>query len=650
MSNIGALSVSIEGDNSSLNRALTDSQSRMDRFGSMAARVALSVAKIGAAAAGAAAALGIATVRNVANAADEMAKLSQRTGVAVEDLGRLSHAANLSGVSQGELTTSLTRLSRAMQDASNGTGTATQAFSRLGVSVTDAEGNLRSQADVMSDVADRFARMEDGATKTALAQEIFGRSGANLIPMLNQGSQGLKQMGDEAERLGLVFDEKTTKAAEQLNDNITRLRGAVQGAAREFSGPIIGALARFTEGMYESYLQSQDLYNEIGKTDNIMRAMNAFKGLGDVISRALDNWTAFFFASPQQQYNKLLQERIALEDKIRNIELDARDAARDVGASDQRRIDRYKEEIEAIRQQMAVMAEMQANRQKMESRQAAMMDPLVILGIPEPEVVRERLEQINEIIATNHDSSLQRLREFGMSESELEMERHKQRMTALAEAFFDEAITHEEQHAMLERLQEEHANRMTRITEREAQNRSNIERRVQQDITNMRNAAFSAGVGLLQAFGSESKVAALAAIALNKGLMIAQVIQNTAAAQMRALAELGPIAGPPAAAKIGMYGRLQAGIIAATGLMQAASAGGGNAATASGVTMSSVAGSSGMATTGGGGMVSGSMDRPRTPATATINIVGESFTRSQVAQLIDAINDLTADGARLVIA
>jgi hypothetical protein len=650
MSNIGALSVSIEGDNTSLNRALTDSQSRMDRFGSMAARVALSVAKIGAAAAGAAAALGIATVRNVANAADEMAKLSQRTGVAVEDLGRLSHAANLSGVSQGELTTSLTRLSRAMQDASNGTGTATQAFSRLGVSVTDAEGNLRSQADVMSDVADRFARMEDGATKTALAQEIFGRSGANLIPMLNQGSQGLKQMGDEAERLGLVFDEKTTKAAEQLNDNLTRLRGAVQGAAREFSGPIIGALARFTDGMYESYLQSQDLYNEIGKTDNIMRAMNAFKGLGDVISRALDNWTAFFFASPQQQYNKLLQERIALEDKILNIERDEKAKGNDeVGATNQRRIDRYKEEIEAIRQQMAVMAEMQANRQKMESRQAAMMDPLVILGIPEPEVVRERLEQINEIVAVNHEASLQRLREFGMSESELEMERHKQRMTALAEAFFDEAITHEDQHAMLERLQEEHANRMTRITEREAQNRSNIERRVQQDITNMRNAAFSAGVGLLQAFGSESKVAALAAIALNKGLMIAQVIQNTAAAQMRALAELGPIAGPPAAAKIGMYGRLQAGIIAATGLMQAASAGGGNAATASGVTMSSVASSTGMATTGGG-MASGSMDRPRTPATATINIVGESFTRSQVAQLIDAINDLTADGARLVIA
>jgi hypothetical protein len=648
MSNIGALSVSIEGDNSSLNRALTDSQSRMDRFGSMAARVALSVAKIGAAAAGAAAALGIATVRNVANAADEMAKLSQRTGVAVEDLGRLSHAANLSGVSQGELTTSLTRLSRAMQDASNGTGTATQAFSRLGVSVTDAEGNLRSQADVMSDVADRFARMEDGATKTALAQEIFGRSGANLIPMLNQGSQGLRQMGDEAERLGLVFDQETAKAAEQFNDNLTRLRGVAQGAAREFAGPVIGSLLRFTNGLVEARSRSRELSSELARVRGIEEQRSAFFRLGEAIAGVIGRMTGLLNLSDAERLAQVTEELVKQEATLARLEAgDSRS-----NAMRQRNLRNAREEIEASRIEIALINERIAAREREAQLMLEPPEPfdLYIPGLPKPEEVNERLEQINEIVAVNHEASLQRLREFGMSESELEMERHKQRMTALAEAFFDEAITHEDQHAMLERLQEEHANRMTRITEMEAQNRSNIERRVQQDITNMRNAAFSAGVNLLQAFGSESKVAALAAIALNKGLMIAQVIQNTAAAQMRALAELGPIAGPPAAAKIGMYGRLQAGIIAATGLMQAASAGGGNAATASGVTMSSVAGSSGMATAGGGGMVSGSMDRPRTPATATINIVGESFTRSQVAQLIDAINDLTADGARLVIA
>lgn len=81
--------------------------------------------------------------------------------------------------------------------------------------------------------------------------------------------------------------------------------------------------------------------------------------------------------------------------------------------------------------------------------------------------------------------------------------------------------------------------------------------------------------GLLTAFGGKSKAAAVAAIILNKGLRIAEIIQNTAAAQMRAFAELGPIAGAAAAAKIGMFGKLQAGIVAATGLAQISGAGGG---------------------------------------------------------------------------
>ena len=79
----------------------------------------------------------------------------------------------------------------------------------------------------------------------------------------------------------------------------------------------------------------------------------------------------------------------------------------------------------------------------------------------------------------------------------------------------------------------------------------------------------------IQQFAGKSKAAAIAAIAIQKGLSIASIIANTAAAQMRALAELGPIAGPPVAAKLGLYGKLQAGLVAATGLAQAASAGGG---------------------------------------------------------------------------
>src|SRR5690625_1884808 len=89
--------------------------------------------------------------------------------------------------------------------------------------------------------------------------------------------------------------------------------------------------------------------------------------------------------------------------------------------------------------------------------------------------------------------------------------------------------------------------------------------------TQARRAALQEAVGFLDQLAGESKAAAIASIALNKGLAIAQIITSTAAAQMRALAELGPIAGPPVAAKIGVMGKVQAGIAAAAGLAQAAS-------------------------------------------------------------------------------
>jgi hypothetical protein len=646
MSNIGALSVSIEGDNTSLNRALTDSQSRMDRFGSMAARVALSVAKIGAAAAGAAAALGIATVRNVANAADEMAKLSQRTGVAVEDLGRLSHAANLSGVSQGELTTSLTRLSRAMQDASNGTGTATQAFSRLGVSVTDAEGNLRSQADVMSDVADRFARMEDGATKTALAQEIFGRSGANLIPMLNQGSQGLRQMGDEAERLGLVFDEKTAKAAEQFNDNLTRLRGVAQGAAREFAGPVIGSLLRFTNGLVEARSRSRELSSELARVRGIEEQRSAFFRLGEAIAGVIGRMTGLLNLSDAERLAQVTEELVKQEATLARLEAgDSRS-----NAMRQRNLRNAREEIEASRVEIALINERIAAREREAQLMLEPPEPfdLYIPGLPKPEEVNERLEQINQIVAVNHEASLQRLREFGMSESEIEMERHRQRLDALAAALFDEAVTHEEQYALTEKLEEEHMRRMEQI-------RVNGLTRIQRFSEASFKEQARTMIGELQSMTQATAGESQAMFEINKAASLANAVVKGYESIQNAYAFGSKFAGPAGGAAMAAIAAVATaaqvrGI--ASQSFRGASAGslsgaGAGAASASSVSMAAINREQGMATTTGS---PSAMDRPRTPATATINIVGESFTRSQVAQLIDAINDLTADGARLVIA
>lgn len=112
-------------------------------------------------------------------------------------------------------------------------------------------------------------------------------------------------------------------------------------------------------------------------------------------------------------------------------------------------------------------------------------------------------------------------------------------------------------------LDEEYAARQARLADQTAQHEINAKSR-----------ATSAIGGLLNVLGSKSKAAAIALIALQKSSSIAQAIQNTAVAQTRALAELGPIAGPPAAAKIAAFGKVQIAAIAATGLLKAASAGG----------------------------------------------------------------------------
>src|SRR5690606_41954766 len=98
---------------------------------------------------------------------------------------------------------------------------ATRAFDAIGVSVTNADGSLRDTEEVMLDVADRFEKIEDGAAKAAIAQELFGRSGTNLIPFLNQGRAGIEALKKEADDFGLTVTRKAGQAAAQVNGTLT---------------------------------------------------------------------------------------------------------------------------------------------------------------------------------------------------------------------------------------------------------------------------------------------------------------------------------------------------------------------------------------------------------------------------------------------
>jgi len=145
--------------------------------------------------------------------ADAVGKLSTRTGVAANTLFAYRNAAELADVSNEQLNTGLLQLSKNMLEAAKGTETYASAFRALGIAVTDESGQLRGADEVFEDIADRFAQLPDGATKAAVAMRLFGRSGAQLIPLLNGGSDALT-------KLGFGLSAEFTEKAQLFNDTM----------------------------------------------------------------------------------------------------------------------------------------------------------------------------------------------------------------------------------------------------------------------------------------------------------------------------------------------------------------------------------------------------------------------------------------------
>jgi len=206
--------------------------------------------KVGAAIGVAFAAVGTAAaymVKSSIDAMDEMSKAAQKVGTSVESLSALSYAANLAGVSQESLNSAMVKLSKNMSDAAMGTGEAEKGFAALGLSVKNADGSLKTSDQMLAAVAQKFAGFKDGAEKTALAVNLFGKAGAELIPLLNGGSAGLEALREEAKRLGIVLDTETAKSAEEFNDNLTRMGAAVRGVANRAAGELLPVMTEVSQ-------------------------------------------------------------------------------------------------------------------------------------------------------------------------------------------------------------------------------------------------------------------------------------------------------------------------------------------------------------------------------------------------------------------
>lgn len=200
-----------------------------------------------------------AMVKSAIDTGDALDEMSQRVGVSVETLSVWKPAAEQSGVSGESFEKGLRKLSTTMLEAATGSEDAARGFSAVGVEFKNQDGTLRATDQVLLDLAERFKAMPDGAEKTALAVQLFGKSGAELIPFLNQGRDGINELAAEMQALGVQMSSETAAQAGNFNDALDKLKLATTSIGKQIIASLLPALNDMAGGMVESAKQGGTL-------------------------------------------------------------------------------------------------------------------------------------------------------------------------------------------------------------------------------------------------------------------------------------------------------------------------------------------------------------------------------------------------------
>ena len=185
-------------------------------------------------------AVGISSANSTVALGREVMKLQRLTGLNAEEASKLRYAAKMSGVDVDALGVGLVKLSKAALANS-------PSFKNLGIDVKDSSGHLKPMADLLPEVAEKFKNMPNGIEKTAAATALFGRSGADLLPFLSRGAAGVKELGDQAEKMGLTLNDKNIGQIKNYIVSQREMGAAIDGVKNQIGLEMIPILTTFTD-------------------------------------------------------------------------------------------------------------------------------------------------------------------------------------------------------------------------------------------------------------------------------------------------------------------------------------------------------------------------------------------------------------------
>lgn len=180
-----------------------------------------------------------ATAVKASNMADEIDKMSIRSGVSRERLQELKFATDQVGVSMSDVETAVDGLRRRLVQVDDGTGRTGANLERLGVSIRDASGEMRSMDDLFPEIVAGLSKIENETERGSLAVDIFGRSASNLAPLLAQGAEGIEELSARARELGLVMSDENIAEMVAFKDAMSEIKDQAGAVGREIAMSVL---------------------------------------------------------------------------------------------------------------------------------------------------------------------------------------------------------------------------------------------------------------------------------------------------------------------------------------------------------------------------------------------------------------------------
>ncbi|QOR34445.1 phage tail tape measure protein [Clostridium sp. 'deep sea'] len=305
---------SIFVDNDKANKSLSKTDKKAEGVAGKFLKVVKSAGKVGLAVAGMATVAG-ATIYKLASKSaettDRIDKLSQRLGLSRKGFQEWEYALSQSGVNIDSLQSGMKTLSQRMGDAIEGTGAGAEIFNKLGVSVRDANGEIKSQEQVFNEAISSFQKMSDGIEKADLAQQLFARSGQELLPLLNSSSEATELLKQQANEMGMVLSDDAVDAGVKLTDTLDTMKRSIGAVFTKIGVALMPMIQSFSEWVITNMPQIQAVFS------------TAFTIIGGFVSgfiegiRLIINWLKDWVAENQETINYIVEKFNSLFNTVR---------------------------------------------------------------------------------------------------------------------------------------------------------------------------------------------------------------------------------------------------------------------------------------------------------------------------------------------